>query len=266
MGEEEMDVNRESSSDEQEGETQHVGHLRAMESALGNDAFLSKTRFSQEKYLRKKYHKYAKEITILKPTVADFCEANATEIREDMLGSLLRFSGVCHGSRVAVVDDVAGILTASLLLRGCYVDRYVYGKSTGQERGLHLFGVEKSDKMVSIRDPPTIPVGKSYESIIVASNGSSEFDFDSLFKEFEPHLRVSGNIVFYARNIEPLLKLLYELRTEPDEEDSTKFLNVQLTEQMFREQEIIKERTHPVMQQSINLFKGFILSAIKVKA
>jgi hypothetical protein len=61
-----------------------------------------------------------------------------------------------------------------------------------------------------------------------------------------------------------LLALVYKLRANPEEGQEIRFINVQLTEQMLREHEIVKERTHPIMKQSIALFRGFILSAIKV--
>ena len=242
----------------------HVGHLRAMESALSNDAFLGKTKFSQEKYLRKKYRKYAKEITILKPTIADFCEANPTEIRSDVLGSLLRFSGTRDGSSVAVVDDVAGIVTAALLQIGCKVERYVFGKNSGQERCQHMFGLEKSANLSVIRDTNEVPPGRVYDSIVIAHNGTPEFDVEKVFQQLMPMLKISGTIALYARNIEPLLRILYQLRIDSNSHGLSTFINVQLTEQMCREQEIIQHRTHPVMQQSIYLFKGFILSGVKV--
>lgn len=245
-------------------ERTHVGHLRALESALSNDAFLGKTKFSQEKYLRKKYRKYAKEITILKPTIADFCEANPAEIRSDMLGSLLRFSGTQSGSIVAAIDDVAGILTAALLQIGCKVERYVFGKNSGQERCQHMFGLDKSENVLVKRDAADTMPGRVYDSIVIAHNGTPEFDVEKAFQQLVPFLKVSGTIALYARNIEPLLSVLYQLRIDSNSSRDSSFINVQLTEQMCREQEIIQHRTHPVMQQSIFLFKGFILSGIKV--
>ena len=243
-----------------------VGHIRALESALNNDAFLNKTTFSQEKYLRKKHKKYAKEFTVLKPSLIAFCEANPTEIRADMLGSLLRFAGANSRSAVAVVDDAAGLITASLLLMGCKVDRYIFGKSTGQERGQHMFGVENSENLRVIRDMSEAKSTRAYDSILIAHNGTGEFEIDHIFNALQGQLKLSGTIAFYSRNIEPMLKLFHQLRTDTEAGSESRYINLQLTEQMFREQEILKDRTHPVMQQSINLFKGFILSGIKVVA
>jgi hypothetical protein len=259
-----------SSSDEKDDDVPetssslHVGHIRALESALNNQAFSSKTRFSQEKYLRKKHQKYAKEITVLKPSLNDFCDANPTEIRGDMLGSLIRFSAVRHGSHVAVVDDVAGVLTASLLLLGCKVDRYVFGRSSGQERGQHMFSVEKSVNLLVMREHDGGQQPRSYDAVVIAHNGTTEFDVRDAFKTLEPSLKLSGSLAIYCRNVEPLLRLFHEIRLQNNETNESRFINVQLTEQMCRELEVVKDRTHPVMQQSIYLFKGFILSGIKV--
>ena len=241
--------------------TEHMGHIRAMESAINNDAFLGKTKFSQEKYLRKKHEKFAKEVTILKPTIGDFCDSHTTEIRADMLGSLLRFAGSRQGTSVALVDDANGIITAALLQRQSIVDRYIFGKRSGQERAMHMFGVEKSESLRVLRDE--FPEDRYYDSIIIAHNGTSEFDIAPMFEKLEPRLKLGGTIAIYARNIEPLLSLLFKLRC-PEEDSEFRYLNVQMTEQMCREQEIIQDRTHPIMNQSIHLFQGFILSAIKV--
>ena len=244
----------------------HIGHIRALESALNNEAFLSKTKFSQEKYLRKKHNKYAKELTVLKPSINDFCDANPSEIRGDMLGSLIRFSGVRHGSSVAVVDDAGGILSASLLIQGCKIDRYVFGRSSGQERGQYMFSVDKSQDINVIRDPSEAKPNRAYDAIIIVHNGTTEFDVGAVVKDLEPYLKLSGCLAIYTRNIEPVLNLFHDLRLPKDEQAETRYINVQLTEQMCREIEVLKDRTHPVMQQSIYLFKGFILSGIKVAA
>jgi hypothetical protein len=257
-----------SSSDEpmetpQESNDAHIGHMRAVESALNNEAFLSKTKFSQEKYLRKKHNKYAKELTVLKPSIHDFCEANPTEIRGDMLGSLIRFSGVRHGSTVALVDDAGGITSATLLIQGCKVDRYVFGRSSGQERGQHMFGVDKYTQLNVIRDMGDATTNRSYDAIIIVHNGTPEFDVCAVVKQLEPFLKLSGCLAIYTRNIEPVLNLFHELRVPQEKDALTRFINIQLTEQMYREIEVLKDRTHPVMQQSIYLYKGFILSGIK---
>lgn len=226
---------------------------------------MSKSNFSQEKYLRKKHDKFAKEITLLKPSLSDFCDSCTTEIRADLLGSLLRFSASKFGDSVGIIDDTAGILVTALLQRGCRVDRYVTGRSTGQEKALHMFGLEKADSLRVIRNDTVAPTGVEYDSLVFTHNGTAEVDIGEAYRALEPMLRLGGSLAIYSRTIEPLLELLYALRNFQDEDSSgSRFINIQLTEQMSREQEILKERTHPIMQQSLNLFQGFILSAVKV--
>jgi tRNA A58 N-methylase Trm61 len=96
------------------------------------------------------------------------------------------------------------------------------------------------------------------------NSGQAEATIEQVFEALNARLKVAGTLVIYSCYIEPLLELIYKLRADPIEGQETRYLNVQLTEQMLREHEIIKERTHPIMKQSIGLFKGFILSAIKV--
>jgi hypothetical protein len=240
----------------------HSGHNRATESALNNQAFLTKSDFSQEKYLRKKHEKFAKEITVLKPCMNDFCASNSVEIHGDVLGSLIRFSGARQGSVVAVVDDGQGIVTAALSQRCCTIDRFVFGKDTGQQKAQQMFGVDKSERITLRRNFEESE--RVYDSLILVHNGTFESGVDSIFRGLKKRLKLGGSIAFYCRNIEPLLNLLYELRSAPASDQETRFVNVQLTEQMCREIEILTDRTHPVMQQSIHLFQGFILSGIKV--
>jgi hypothetical protein len=127
-----------------------------------------------------------------------------------------------------------------------------------------MFGLEKSPNLVVKRDAAETMPGRVYDSIVIAHNGTPEFDVEKAFQQLVPFLKVSGTIALYARNIEPLLNVLYQLRIDSNCIRDSSFINVQLTEQMCREQEIIQHRTHPVMQRSIFLFKGFILSGIKV--
>ena len=251
-------------SEETELESQkHTGHSRAIDSALNNPAFSSKTKFSQEKYLRKKHQKYSKEITMLKPCLKDFCDGGMVPVRADMLGSIMRFTGAKAGSVVGIVDDGIGIVTTALLQRECLLDRFVLGKATGTERAQCVFNLDKSSltrALTSLNDP----TARVYDSIVIVNSGEAEASIDDVFRALEKRLKVAGTVVIYSAYIEPLLKLVYELRQEPKEGDVHRYLNVQLTEQMLREHEILKERTHPIMKQSIGLFKGFILSAIKV--
>ena len=246
-------------------ESMHIGHVRAKNSALKSTTFLSKTRFSQEKYLRKKHEKYSREITLLKPTLLDFCESCPGEVRADVLGSVLRFAGVRHGSVCGVVDDTSGSLTTSLIQRGCSIDRYVLGRETGKEKAQCVFGLERSKQVTVFKDLADAPA-KLYDALIVADTGSAEVSISGVFESLGGHIKLCGSFVAYSRTIEPLLAILSSLRKPPTDAQETRYINVQLTEQMLREHEILIDRTHPVMNQSANLFQGFVLSAVKVAA
>ena len=254
------------SADQEKAESdpgKHSGHSRAIDSALNNPAFSQKTKFSQEKYLRKKHQKYSKEITMLKPSLKDFCDGGMVPVRADMLGSILRFAGVRCGSVVGIVDDGVGIVTTALLQRECLIDRFVLGKATGTERAQCVFNLDKSplfQNLTSLEDS----AARYYDSVIIVNSGLAEDSIQEAFEGLQKRLKVAGTLVIYSAYIEPLLSLVYELRREPTEDQEFRYLNVQLNEQMLREHEIVKERTHPIMKQSIGLFKGFILSAIKV--
>ena len=241
----------------------HSGHSRAIDSALNNPAFTQKTKFSQEKYLRKKHQKYSKEITMLKPSLKDFCDGGMVPVRADILGSITRFAGVRCGSVVGIVDDGVGIVTTALLQRECLIDRYVLGKATGTERAQCVFNLDKSPLLQNLTKLDD-PAARYYDSLVIVNSGLAEASIREAFEALQKRLKIAGTLVIYSAYIEPLLSLVYELRQEPREDQDFRYLNVQLTEQMLREHEIVKERTHPIMKQSIGLFKGFVLSAIKV--
>ena len=257
-----MDDDREDAPLEEDS-SMFVGHMRATKSAMSSTTFLSKTVFSQEKYLRKKHDKYSREVTVLKPTMLDFCESNPGDIRGDMLSSLLRFAGVCQGSQCAVVEDIVGTLTASLTLQGCIIDRFVLGRDTGKEKAQCVFGLERSAQ-VTIKKDFDFAKDKLYDALLVAHTGTPEVSIEDVFNALNSQIKLAGSFVAYSRTIDPLLNLLYMLRKPAEDNQETRYINVQLTEQMMREHEILKDRTHPVMNQSVCLFQGFILSAIKV--
>ena len=127
-----------------------------------------------------------------------------------------------------------------------------------------MFGLEKPEKLLVIRHETVKATGTSYDSLMLSHNGTAEVTIQEAFRALEPMLKHAGGLAIYSRTIEPLLEILYSMRKSSDRIAESRFINIQLTEQMRREQEILKERTHPIMQQSLSLYQGFILSALKV--
>jgi tRNA (adenine58-N1)-methyltransferase non-catalytic subunit len=83
-----------------------------------------KNEFSKEKYKKRKQAKFAKEVTVLEPTLFNVAEYWSTkdptkiwEMRVDTLAQLLTLGNVRPGARFLVVDETGGLLTAGVMER-----------------------------------------------------------------------------------------------------------------------------------------------------
>eukprot|EP00931_Biecheleriopsis_adriatica_P055796 TRINITY_DN33065_c0_g1_i1.p1 TRINITY_DN33065_c0_g1~~TRINITY_DN33065_c0_g1_i1.p1 ORF type:complete len:433 (+),score=89.16 TRINITY_DN33065_c0_g1_i1:44-1342(+) len=93
-----------------------------VEALASNSAtFASKTKFAQEKYLKKKQQKHVQQVVLLRPTVMELCETYLKHMRNkvcglrfDYLSSLLCHADVCSGRRYFVLDCAAGLVTGAI--------------------------------------------------------------------------------------------------------------------------------------------------------
>lgn len=92
--------------------------------ATNSATFASKTKFAQEKYLRKKQQKHVQQVTLLRPTLMDLCETYMKQsrgkvcgLRFDYLSSLLCQADVRPGGRYLVLDNACGLVAASMAQR-----------------------------------------------------------------------------------------------------------------------------------------------------
>ena len=83
-----------------------------------------KNEFSKEKYKKRKQAKFAKEVTVLEPTLFNVAEywftkdpAKILEMRVDTLSQFLTMANVRSGARLLVVDETGGLLTAGVMER-----------------------------------------------------------------------------------------------------------------------------------------------------
>jgi len=103
-----------------------------------SSSFSSKTKFSQNKYLKKKQKKHCELIQLLKPSSRLLCKlyenrepGKVCNMRCDSLSQLLTYSNIRPGSNVVVVDTCAGLLLSSVLEKM---------SGTGQVVNLHTGG------------------------------------------------------------------------------------------------------------------------------
>jgi len=92
--------------------------------ASNSSTFATKTKFSQEKYIRKKQQKHVQQVTILRPTVMELCETYMKQsrgkmcgLRFDYLSSVLANADVRSGGRYFAFDCACGLVVASMAQR-----------------------------------------------------------------------------------------------------------------------------------------------------
>jgi len=86
--------------------------------------FASKTKFSQEKFLKQKQRRHAPLVQLIRPNHATICEAaflkfshKTCSMRLDSLSQILHLSGVCSGSRPLIADGTHGLLAGAFAER-----------------------------------------------------------------------------------------------------------------------------------------------------
>eukprot|EP00928_Gymnodinium_smaydae_P027531 TRINITY_DN21270_c1_g6_i1.p1 TRINITY_DN21270_c1_g6~~TRINITY_DN21270_c1_g6_i1.p1 ORF type:complete len:460 (-),score=96.62 TRINITY_DN21270_c1_g6_i1:104-1483(-) len=89
--------------------------------ASSSATFASKTKFSQEKYIKKKQQKHVKQLTCLRPSLMELCEtylktsrAKVCGLRFDYLSSALTHADVHAGGRYMVLDSALGLVTGAM--------------------------------------------------------------------------------------------------------------------------------------------------------
>lgn len=92
--------------------------------ASSSATFASKTKFSQEKYLRKKQRKHVQQVVVLRPSVMELCEAylknsrqKMSGLRFDYLSSILCQADIRHGARIFILDCAQGLVTGAIAQR-----------------------------------------------------------------------------------------------------------------------------------------------------
>jgi len=88
----------------------------------GSETFQKRTKFSQEKYLRKKMQKYLVRFEVKKATALELCEAynqaapnKIQGLRSDSLGLMLQLANICSESHVLLIDKTRGLLAGALI-------------------------------------------------------------------------------------------------------------------------------------------------------
>jgi len=122
----------------------HSGEQVVEAIASNSSTFESKTKFAQEKYLKKKNVKHLQQITVLRPTVMELCETYMQQsrlkmcgLRFDYLSSILCQADLQSHGRYFVVDCACGLVVAAMAQQLCGLGHIFRGYSRGcPDKGL----------------------------------------------------------------------------------------------------------------------------------
>eukprot|EP00440_Ansanella_granifera_P061350 gb/GFBE01066510.1/.p1 GENE.gb/GFBE01066510.1/~~gb/GFBE01066510.1/.p1 ORF type:complete len:438 (+),score=105.26 gb/GFBE01066510.1/:1-1314(+) len=128
-----------------------------VEALASNSAtFATKTKFAQEKYLKKKQQKHVQQVVLLRPTVMELCEtyykqsrAKVCGLRYDYLSSLVCHADVRSGGRYFLLDCAAG-LVAGAMAQQMAGSGQVYRVFRGgfPDKGVHELDLSEAEKAV----------------------------------------------------------------------------------------------------------------------
>ncbi|CAE7767254.1 Trmt6, partial [Symbiodinium pilosum] len=126
-----------------------------VEALASNSAtFASKTKFAQEKYLKKKAQKHVQQVTLLRPTVMELCETYYRQsrgkvcgLRYDYLSSLLCHADVRSGARFLVLDNAAGLVIGAMAVQlGGFGEIFRVFRGGCPEKGLIELDLSEAEK------------------------------------------------------------------------------------------------------------------------
>lgn len=151
--------------------------------------FQSKTKFSQEKYVRRKRNKFDVRVRVIKPTSFSLCQTYFRKspdkimcIRTDTLALLIGSAGVAPGRHIVVVDECTGLITGAVAekLRG-------YGRILNMFKGstppgneiLRMLNLPKEINDAIVAVPFDLVPGAEESGRVWNSNSATKTDDDN---------------------------------------------------------------------------------------
>eukprot|EP00347_Sterkiella_histriomuscorum_P019556 403341185 len=222
-----------------------------------SDTFAKRTKFSQEKYLRKKKQKYLVTFQVKKPTAFELCnvysQTNPVKImalRPDSLGLLLNMANIIMRAEyfyvIRLEDYLRGHQLKEMSEKSCMtkVIQYVQHSTINKEE-------TKSDPLLQqLLQPKT----KHFNSVMIVHD---DYHPTEIYQSIEHLVQPSASVVAFSQYIQPLAELRDYLVYQK------KAVNVRIEELWTREYQVLPLRTHPHM--SMHGASGFVLSAVKVE-
>jgi len=261
----------------------------------GNSAFQEKTKFSQQKYIKKKRKKYIKYVKLTKPSAITVCKTyyqmkpgKISYMRFDSLAQILHLGNIQANSSVIVVDNCSGLLVGAVAERlgghgkvlaihegpqASYPLVEVFNFSPMIKKSIYHFPltqirsvkdykpleVESMD-MDKQMDEKKVKLEEAKGLIAAGADSiviSSKYEPYSVLSELFPYLALSRPFVLFANSAQPLAECYDKLLKKKTA------LNLDLSETWMRVYQVLPDRTHPMM--NMDAASGYILSGTKVE-
>lgn len=231
----------------------------SLSSALASSTFSDKTKFSQEKYLRKKHGKYGRELTLLLPTIKLLSDGG--NFRWEALSLVARHAAVSSASTCLVFEaDTGGLVAAHFQQLGANVLRVAGPKGANSAKAAEALGLVPSAAVRLSSDSALSAELDAVVAVDACNPGSGDSEFAQVLDFGLAHLSAAGGrFVAYVKDIDRALEVQKKLRTEGN------FVNVTMQEIFFREHQVLDQRTHPVMTAVIKLFEGFVIAGLRIR-
>eukprot|EP00927_Polykrikos_kofoidii_P068577 TRINITY_DN63922_c0_g1_i1.p1 TRINITY_DN63922_c0_g1~~TRINITY_DN63922_c0_g1_i1.p1 ORF type:complete len:522 (-),score=115.26 TRINITY_DN63922_c0_g1_i1:79-1644(-) len=133
--------------------------------AAQSSTFASKTKFAQEKYIKKKQQKHVRQVTVLRPTVMELCEtylktarSRVSSLRFDYLSSALCHAHIVPGGRYLVLDCAMG-LVAGAMAKQLAGNGHVFRVFAGGCSDKALLEMDLGDARTTVRQLPLEVIG-----------------------------------------------------------------------------------------------------------
>ncbi|OEH78619.1 eukaryotic initiation factor 3 family member related protein [Cyclospora cayetanensis] len=243
------------------------------EVAANSTTFEQRTKMSKEKYI--------KQFTVLEASLSELCqyyfETNPTKIiglRHDYLSRILHCLSLEPGQRLMVLDHALGLPTAGALMRlgdAGRVFRLLEGGTVG-DKALRDAELPASllASLVDVNIDHLLEIlqdrhdGVLHEEL--KQQGDSTMTQYELFARLVHrallvafrYLKPGGRLVLFTQAFEFAGCVHSALCASRD------FVHISLEELLLREFQVVPGRTHPIMQSTIAIPSGFIVSATKI--
>ncbi|KRX11193.1 hypothetical protein PPERSA_07718 [Pseudocohnilembus persalinus] len=190
-------------------------------------------------------------------------EMRTANLRHDSFAYFLYQVDAQPGSRILMFDNTKGLAVGGVAQRlngqGQIHLAHNPNFDSAQKKNQTLYLTALNPSQQVLQSVQVIPssdlslVSEKYSHLVVCGS----FDALEIVQMCNDLLEVGGNLVMYSPHTENLIPVYNYLV------QSKEYIYIQMTDSFMRQYQILKERTHPMVE--ISSFSGYVLRAVKVE-